>query len=57
MDDAEEELDKMAGLENTWNGRVLARLVRAARQSHNRTVLLNTKVQELEQRIQALEQP
>lgn len=55
IDDTESELAKMDGLENTWNGRVLARLVRAARFTHNRGQQLNQKVQELEARIVTLE--
>ena len=41
-------LGEMEGLENTWNGRVLARLVKATRRTHNRTEQVIDEVQELE---------
>ena len=56
IDDTEAVLGEMEGLENTWNGRVLARLVRATRRSHNRVELVVDEVQELRARVDALEQ-
>ena len=55
VDDAEQVLDEMEGLENTWNGRVLHRLVKATRRTHNRTEQIVDEVQELKARVAALE--
>jgi hypothetical protein len=57
IDDTELELAEMTGIENSWTGRVLARLVRAVRFTHGRVVLLNGRVQALEDRVDALENP
>ena len=55
IDDTEQVLDEMEGLENTWNGRVLHRLVKATRRTHNRVELVVDEVQELRARVAALE--
>ena len=56
IDDTEQVLGEMEGLENTWNGRVLAKLVKATRRSHNRVELVVDEVQALRARVDALEQ-
>jgi hypothetical protein len=55
IDDAEIEIDRMGGVENSWCGRVLVKLVRAVRFAHGRIVVVNNKVDALEQRTTAAE--
>jgi hypothetical protein len=49
IDDTEQELDVMQGVENSWQGRMLKRLTRLARTA-------TVRVRDHEQRIRALEQ-
>lgn len=53
IDDAEQEVTRMDGIENSWAGKVLVRLVRAVRQHHNRIQNLNQRVTALENRAAA----
>ena len=55
LEDAELELDRMEGVENSWTGKVLARLVKATRFLHGRQAILNNRVQTLEDRVAAIE--
>ena len=57
IDDSEQALAEMQGVENSWAGRVLVRLVRAVRFSHARIGLLTARTQSLEDRVDALEKP
>jgi hypothetical protein len=55
IDDSETELQMMTEIENSWEGRVFSRLVRAVRFLHNRSNVIGGRVQALEDRVDALE--
>ena len=51
IDDADLELAQMAGIENSWAGRVLRHLVRSVKFLRLRANNLNERVSALEQRL------
>lgn len=57
IDEAEAQLAEMGGIENSWVGRVLIRLVRAVRFLHGRSSVQTARIQALEDRVSALEAP
>lgn len=56
IDDTETALAEMTGIENSWEGRVFARMVRAVRFLHGRLPIIGDRIKAVEDRVSALEQ-